>query len=305
MTIPPAEKLAKARVSKNVKRPTEVKPMLAFARGDSRIEIPTAPTKNPKSGTVTSTPDDAELFKDVRGLDKPPLFGENDTDVSLFPVSEDDSILSRFMDDAVDTSPDKCRRHRAIGEMANPRIHHTEIPQIQYTDKVADESVAVHRQFSPRTTETKAPKHQWDDRSGGDADKDVQGKAITKYSWSEGKNAVNIYLELDGLDDVTEDAFKAESGMTNVSLTIASVAGKQRIFTLTGLAHEITGVKVAQKKGKQTVSLKLAKKEKKTWHKLLDDASTKEAAADDTANSNTSITSRVSQTILSDFSKNL
>ena len=75
-----------------------------------------------------------------------------------------------------------------------------------------------------------------------------------------------------------------------MSLTIASVAGKQRFFTLTCLAHEITGVKVAQKKRKQTVSLKLAKKEK-MWHKFL---------ADDTANSNTSITSRVSQ-----FSKNL
>ena len=100
------------------------------------------------------------------------------------------------------------------------------------------------RQLSPRTTETKAPEHQQDDRSGGDADKDVQGEAVTKYSWPEGKNAVSIHLELDGLDDVTEDAFKAESGKTNVSLTIASVAGKQRIFTLTGLAHEITGVKV-------------------------------------------------------------
>ena len=50
--------------------------MLAFAGSDSRIEIPTAPTKNRKSGTVTSTPDDAELFKDLRGLDKPPLFEE-------------------------------------------------------------------------------------------------------------------------------------------------------------------------------------------------------------------------------------
>ena len=87
------------------------------------------------------------------------------------------------------------------------------------------------------------------------ADKDVHGEAITKYSWSEGLNAVNIYLELDGLDDVTEDAFKTESGKTNVSPSIASVAGKQRIFTLPGLAHEIEGVKVAQKKGKQTVSL--------------------------------------------------
>ena len=55
------------------------------------------------------------------------------------------------------------------------------------------------------------------------------------------------------------------------------------------MAQEIIGAKVSQK----------------TWHKLLDDASTKEAVADDTANSNTSITSRVRETTLSDFSKNL
>ena len=265
-------KTGKGKSIQKRQRPTEVNTVLAFAGGDSRIEIPTAPTKNPKSETMTSTPDDAELLKDLRGLGKPPLFDENDTDASLFPVSEDDSILLRHVDDVVDTGPDE--HHRAIGEMANPRNQHIEMPQIQYTDKVADESDAVQRQVSPRTTETKAPEHQWDDRSGGDADKDVQGEAITKYCWSEGKNTVSIYLELDGLDDVTDDAFKVESGKTNVSLTIASVAGKQRIFKLTGLAHEITGVKVAQKKGKQTVSLKLAKKEKKTWHKLLDDAST-------------------------------
>ena len=72
------------------------------------------------------------------------------------------------MGDVVDTSPDKCHRHRAIGEMANPRNQHIEMPQIQYTDKVADESVAVQRQISPRTTETKAPEYQQDDRSGGD-----------------------------------------------------------------------------------------------------------------------------------------
>ena len=156
-----------------------------------------------------------------------------------------------------------------------------------------------------------------DDRQGGVADKDVQGEAITKYCWSEVKNTVSIYLELDGFDDVPYDAFKAESGKIDVSLAIASVAGKQRIFKLTGLAHEITGVKVAQKKGKQTFYPKLAKREEMTWHKLLDDrqhatesthtniASTKEVVADDTAKSNTDITSRVSQTTLSDFSKNL
>ena len=41
---------------------------------------------------------------------------------------------------------------------------HIEMLQIQYTEKVDDDSVAVQRQISPRTTETKAPEHQWDDR---------------------------------------------------------------------------------------------------------------------------------------------
>ena len=121
--------------------------MLAFAGGDSRIEIPTAPTKNPKSETMISTPDDAELLKDLRGLGKPQLFDENDTDASFFPVSEDDSILLRHMDDVVDTSPDKCHRHRAIREMDNQVNQHIEIPQIQHTDKVADDSIVVLRKF--------------------------------------------------------------------------------------------------------------------------------------------------------------
>ena len=74
-------------------RPTKVNTVLALLGGDSRIEILTAPTKNPKSETMTSTPDDAELLKDLGGLGKPSWFDGNDTDVSFFPVSEDDSIL--------------------------------------------------------------------------------------------------------------------------------------------------------------------------------------------------------------------
>ena len=70
--------LVKANVSKKSQRPTEVNTVLALASGDSRIEISTAPTKNPKSETMTSTPsfdgNDAELLKDLRGLGKPPLF---------------------------------------------------------------------------------------------------------------------------------------------------------------------------------------------------------------------------------------
>ena len=49
-----------------------------------------------------------------------------------------------------------------------------------------------------------------------------------------------------------------------------SICMTKQIFKLIDLAHKIPGVKVAQK----------------TWHKFLDDTSTKEAVADDTANSN-------------------
>ena len=37
-----------------------------------------------------------------------------------------------------------------------------------------------------------------------------KAKPIPKYCWSEGKNTVSVYLELDGLDDVADDAFKVE-----------------------------------------------------------------------------------------------
>ena len=76
--------------------------------------------------------------------------------------------------------------------MYNHVNQHIEIPQIQHTDKVADDSIVIQRQISPKTTVTKAPEHQHYDRSSGDEDRDVQGEAITKYSWSEGKNTVNI-----------------------------------------------------------------------------------------------------------------
>ena len=52
----------------------------------------------------------------------------------------------------------------------------------------------------------------------------------------------------------------------NLTITVCT----QQIFKLIDLAHEIPGVKVAQK----------------TWHKLLEDASTKEAVPDGTAHSN-------------------
>ena len=59
--------------------------------------------------------------------------------------------------------------HRVIREMDNQMSQHIEMPQIQYTDKVAHDSIVIQRQISPRTTETKTSEHQWNDRSGGDS----------------------------------------------------------------------------------------------------------------------------------------
>jgi len=119
-----------------------------------------------------------------------------------------------------------------------------------------------------------AGKYNWDAPAKGvDADKDMQGEAINKYSWSDGKKQVSIYIELEGLDDVAEDALQAESAANEVSLTIAGIKGSKRRFSMTNLSHEITGVKINRKPGKNTVVLKLQKKEEQAWFALTENAS--------------------------------
>ena len=137
----------------------------------------------------------------------------------------------------------------------------------------------IDEQADDRVQEA-AGEYQWDDRSGGDADKDVQGEATSKYSWSDEKKTVSIYIELDGLDDVVEEAFRAGAGDTDVSITIASVAGKQRMFRLTGLANEIAGVKVAQKKGKQLIDEFVDEEMKQNAENLKHDLAFHEKLAD-------------------------
>ena len=100
-----------------------------------------------------------------------------------------------------------------------------------------------------------AGKYQWDDQPGGDADKDVQGEAITKYFWSERKNAASIFLELDGWDDVADDAFKVETDKTKCM----SYHRLSRRHAANFQAHWL--------------GARSSRREKKTWHKLLDDPS--------------------------------
>merc|ERR1719293_227976 len=78
---------------------------------------------------------------------------------------------------------------------------------------------------------------------------------------------------MDGLDDVAEDALSIENTDKSVTFTIASIGGKKRSLALNGLANEIDGAKLQRKPGKNTVVLKLQKKEEKSWYKLLDTSS--------------------------------
>jgi len=121
----------------------------------------------------------------------------------------------------------------------------------------------------PEYSGTVSGKYNWDDSTKTKAaDDDVKGEAISKYSWSDGKKVVSIYIELDGLDDVADDALSTTSGEKEVSLVIAALAGKKRSFSMSNLANEIDGVKLVRKPGKNTVVLKLTKKEEKSWYSL-------------------------------------
>jgi len=120
-------------------------------------------------------------------------------------------------------------------------------------------------------------KYDWGADTGNKkgADDDVKGEAITKYAWSDGKKAVSVYVEMDGLDEVAEDALKAESGETDCTFTIAAIGNPptKKVLRLASLANEIDGVKLVRKPGKNTVVLKLQKKEEKSWFQLLSGSS--------------------------------
>jgi hypothetical protein len=163
------------------------------------------------------------------------------------------------------------------GERANALVDDAEIPKVEEEKKEKQDENAVYEGVA-------AGKHIWGDRKDKtDADKDVQGEAIKKHSWVDGRNRVSIHIELDGMDDVADDAFVITSAEREVTLAIAGVAGKNRRFALKNLSAEIDSVKYERKKGKNTIVLKLINKEVTPWHSLQKDLAPKEEAEDCTA----------------------
>lgn len=113
-------------------------------------------------------------------------------------------------------------------------------------------------------------KYNWGESSTAASADNVGGEAITKYSWSDGKEQVSIYIELDGLDDVDEGALSTESGERSVSFTFVSIGGQRRCFQLANLAHGISEVRMQRMLGRNQVVLKLLKKEQQTWSSLTE-----------------------------------
>merc|ERR1712072_329047 len=94
-------------------------------------------------------------------------------------------------------------REMAAADEAKDNIETVEETQEQKENESQNDKPTSN---DPQYTGTVTGKYQWDEPSKGKAaDDDVKGEAISKYSWSDGKKAV-IYIELDGLDDVADDA---------------------------------------------------------------------------------------------------
>lgn len=114
-------------------------------------------------------------------------------------------------------------------------------------------------------------KYSW----SGDGEKsikaasDVLGAKISDYAWGDGEKKASVYVTLDGLDELPDDAISLElAGPRDVKLTI-TFSTVQRTLELAGTYGEVEAVKYLRKPGKNQIVLKLTKKKATTWYNLL------------------------------------
>eukprot|EP00928_Gymnodinium_smaydae_P062632 TRINITY_DN46446_c0_g1_i1.p1 TRINITY_DN46446_c0_g1~~TRINITY_DN46446_c0_g1_i1.p1 ORF type:complete len:181 (-),score=31.43 TRINITY_DN46446_c0_g1_i1:317-859(-) len=114
----------------------------------------------------------------------------------------------------------------------------------------------------------------WEEGRNSTNDAPVVSESITEYSWCDGTAVVSIYITLDGLDAVADQALLLEFGDRRISLTILGIGlpPKLRRFAASCLYQSISDVKLQRKQGKNTVVLKLAKLEDIAWPSLLGNA---------------------------------
>eukprot|EP00421_Protoceratium_reticulatum_P014287 CAMPEP_0168389376 /NCGR_PEP_ID=MMETSP0228-20121227/16933_1 /TAXON_ID=133427 /ORGANISM="Protoceratium reticulatum, Strain CCCM 535 (=CCMP 1889)" /LENGTH=94 /DNA_ID=CAMNT_0008402649 /DNA_START=57 /DNA_END=338 /DNA_ORIENTATION=+ len=90
-----------------------------------------------------------------------------------------------------------------------------EAPKVEEQAKEAEEAEETKEEKPAAEKKEKKPvvyegaaagKYNYDDAKKVDVE---MGEAINKYSWADGKKRVSIYIELEGLDDVPDDALTA------------------------------------------------------------------------------------------------
>lgn len=104
-------------------------------------------------------------------------------------------------------------------------------------------------------------KYDWSDSDNKLAESVVQRGTIDKYGWADGTKNVSIYIDVK--DDVPDDEISILH--TSESVTLAVQGNRLHIPKL---ANEITDAKFQRKLGKDTLVVKLVKKQKLTWSKL-------------------------------------
>eukprot|EP00927_Polykrikos_kofoidii_P038840 TRINITY_DN33287_c0_g1_i1.p1 TRINITY_DN33287_c0_g1~~TRINITY_DN33287_c0_g1_i1.p1 ORF type:complete len:250 (+),score=59.57 TRINITY_DN33287_c0_g1_i1:128-877(+) len=119
----------------------------------------------------------------------------------------------------------------------------------------------------------------WDEAAGGGAVGSTQRKqalpveteAIDTYSWSDGTSTVSVYVELPGLDAVSDRALLVDSGERRVVLTVLGIGEppKRRRLALVGLFEDVESVRLDRKLGKNTIVLRFQKRQQRPWTSLL------------------------------------
>jgi hypothetical protein len=111
-------------------------------------------------------------------------------------------------------------------------------------------------------------KYAWTD-SGTSVAKDDMGSAIRDYAFSDGPKKASVYVDLDGLDALSDDALTiTKVSETRVEFSAAFASGK-RSLTLSPLHAAISAATLLRKPGKNRVILKLKKAEPAAWGSLL------------------------------------
>ena len=124
---------------------------------------------------------------------------------------------------------------------------------------------------APKFEGCAAGKYNWSGTEGGktDAADGAVGSRITDYAFGDGPKKASVYVDLDGLDDVADDAMSlvlVSPKKVEFSITIG---GEDRKLTLNHIFSEVTAVKILRKPGKNRVVLKLTKEKPEPWSKLI------------------------------------